>query len=201
MACCVLCLLPCRLPACPTPLQFVVPQFARGHPLDVHLFLSESRSWRAAAATGPALWVAADVPLAGAGVKREFSYVYRPSQVSGSQAAALGAATVAVAVMGDALPGAFGAAAAAALRALAAGAACTGCQPMCPVQPPALQAVQNNGSVYVHAVFTPTGASPNPQGEPMARPAGRPGRQPHLPPMPVCLSCLPASLLPAPAGF
>ncbi|KAL4425896.1 hypothetical protein ABPG75_009912 [Micractinium tetrahymenae] len=86
--------------------KFVVPQFGRSHPLDMHLFLSESRSWRGAASAGPALWVASDVPLAESGVKRDFSYVYRPSK-----------------------------------------------------------AVQNNGSVFVHAVFTPTGASPNPQDE------------------------------------
>ena len=30
---------------------------------------------------------------------------------------------------------------------------------------PILQAVQNNGSVYVHSIFTPAGASPNPKGE------------------------------------
>lgn len=34
-----------------------------------------------------------------------------------------------------------------------------------------MQAVQNNGSVYVHAVFTPTGGSPNPQGEHACLPA------------------------------
>jgi len=40
-----------------------------------------------------------------------------------------------------------------------------------------LQAVMNNGSVYIHAIFTPTGASPNPSGALLAmlhacRPAG-----------------------------
>ncbi|KAL4445724.1 hypothetical protein ABPG77_008923 [Micractinium sp. CCAP 211/92] len=86
--------------------KFATPQFGRSHPLDVHLFLSESRSWRAAAGAGPALWVASDVPLAEPNVKRQLAYVYHPSK-----------------------------------------------------------AVQNNGSVYVHAVFTPTGGSPNPQDE------------------------------------
>lgn len=82
----------------PTPLpQFVMPQFGRSHPLDLHLFLSESRSWQAAAAAGPALWVAADVPLAEAGVKRQFSYAYHPSKASAGQGPASGAAAAATA--------------------------------------------------------------------------------------------------------
>lgn len=46
------------------------------------MFLSESRSWRAAAGAGPALWVASDVPLAEPSVKRQLAYVYHPSKAS-----------------------------------------------------------------------------------------------------------------------
>lgn len=86
--------------------SFVTPRFHKGHPMDVHLFLSESSRWQKAAAAGPPVWVASDVPLAEPGTKHEFAYTYHPSQ-----------------------------------------------------------AVQNNASVYVHAVFTPTGASPVPTDE------------------------------------
>ena len=83
----------------------LLPRLPRGHPLDCHVFLSESPDWAAGATGGTPLWVASDVALAEAGVKREFDYVYHPSP-----------------------------------------------------------AVQNNGSVWVHAVFTPLGASPDPKG-------------------------------------
>lgn len=86
-------------------LQMLVPRLPRGHPLDMHLYLSERDSWQAVAETEQPIWTATDFGLAESDVSRHFSYTYRPSA-----------------------------------------------------------AVQNNGSVFVHAVFVPTGASPNPKG-------------------------------------
>ena len=72
---------PCRhRPTASLP-QFVVPQFPKGHPLDMHLFLTEQPEWRAAAQAEQPIWVASDVPLAEPGVTRVFDYVYRPSEV------------------------------------------------------------------------------------------------------------------------
>lgn len=86
--------------------QMLSPLLPRGHPLDMHLFISEKRDWRTAAAAEQPVWTASNVPLGEAGTARGGSYIYRPSP-----------------------------------------------------------AVQNNGSVWVHAVFTPSGASPNPKDE------------------------------------
>jgi hypothetical protein len=86
--------------------QVLSPLLPRGHPLDMHLFISEQPDWRAAASDGEPVWTASNVPLGEPGPARGSSYVYRPSP-----------------------------------------------------------AVQNNGSVWVHAVFTPAGASPSPKDE------------------------------------
>jgi hypothetical protein len=82
------------------------PRLARSTPVDVHVFISETDSWRAAAANGaPPVWLQRDVPL-GSTQPQHFRYTYRPSP-----------------------------------------------------------AVQNNGSVFVHAVFTPPGAPADPEAE------------------------------------
>lgn len=86
------------------PVKMLVPRLPRGHPLDMHLYLSERDSWQAVAESEQPIWTATDFGLAESDVSRHFSYTYRPSA-----------------------------------------------------------AVQNNGSVFVHAVFVPTGASPNPK--------------------------------------
>lgn len=88
-------------------LQVLSPQFSRGHPLDMHLYISEQRDWRKAAAAEQPVWTADNVPLAEGGEARGSSFLYRPSP-----------------------------------------------------------AVQNNGSVWVHAVFTPAGAPNDPNGAP-----------------------------------
>lgn len=62
-------------------MQALSPQFPKGHPLDMHLFISEHKSWRSAAADGQPVWTAGDVPLAEAGVNRQHTAVYRPSLV------------------------------------------------------------------------------------------------------------------------
>lgn len=85
------------------PPQVLSPQFPRGHPLDLHLFISEQPDWQRAAADEAPAWTARDLALGMPGVVKQGAVAYRPSP-----------------------------------------------------------AVQNNGSVFVHAVFTPTGASPNP---------------------------------------
>ncbi len=100
--------------------QVLSPLLPRGHPLDMHLFISEKRDWRTAAAAEEPVWTASNVPLGEPGPARGETYVYRPSP-----------------------------------------------------------AVQNNGSVWVHAVFTPTGASPSPKGELLQRASRRVG----------CMSC------------
>jgi hypothetical protein len=141
----------------------VVPQFPKGHPLDMHLFLTEQPEWRAAAQAEQPIWVASDVPLAEPGVTREFDYVYRPSEVGAGSGA--GSWDAACSCGCWCQPGVHSAAATSLfvvgyvvwpdLQA-----------PDCCTLPWVAQAVQNNGSVYVHLVFTPTGASPNPTGEP-----------------------------------
>jgi hypothetical protein len=84
--------------------KFLTPRLPRGHPLDMHLYISEEASWQAVAAAATPIWSTFEVPLAEQQEPRRLQYVYRPSP-----------------------------------------------------------AVQANGSVYVHAVFVPTGASPNPK--------------------------------------
>ena len=59
----------------------MVAQFPKGHPVDMHLFLTEQPEWRAAALAEQPIWVASDVPLAEPGVTRSFDYIYRPSEV------------------------------------------------------------------------------------------------------------------------
>lgn len=86
--------------------QVLSPLLPRGHPVDMHLFISEKRDWRTAASADEPVWVASNLALGEPGVTRGGSYIYHPSP-----------------------------------------------------------AVQNNGSVWVHAVFTPAGASPSPNSE------------------------------------
>ncbi|EFN57413.1 hypothetical protein CHLNCDRAFT_142853 [Chlorella variabilis] len=63
--------------------RIVSPRLPRGHPLDMHLFISEEASWQAVAAQAQPVWLAADVALAEPDVKREATFVYRPSKVGG----------------------------------------------------------------------------------------------------------------------
>lgn len=60
-------------------LQVLSPQFSRGHPLDMHLYISEQREWRKAAAAEQPVWTADNVGLAEPGEARGSSVVYRPS--------------------------------------------------------------------------------------------------------------------------
>ena len=59
----------------------LVPKYYRSHPLDVHVYVSEQRRWRDAAAGEEPVWVAPNVALAGSGPPHTFTYAYRPSPV------------------------------------------------------------------------------------------------------------------------
>lgn len=87
---------PTALPRLPRLPQVLSPRLFKGHPLDMHLYLSERPTWQDAVAAEQPVWTAADVPLAEAGVQRTAEFVYRPSLVRcAAAAAAVGGGAVA----------------------------------------------------------------------------------------------------------
>lgn len=165
------------------------PRLNKLAPLDVHVYITEGRSWRSAAGSGEPVWTVSDAALAGPG-SHDFAYLYHPSKVSaaGGSAGAAGGWDVGECARSATMhwgtasqpaslpdmqppppphppPPAAAACNATSLCAPASPLSLSRHAPRCAPMlccGPTLQVVQSNGSVWVHAIFTPPGASPNP---------------------------------------